>query len=47
MREGASYGRQRLWGAVSWGLVAAPTMGVIMSVGGPRARANARRSRDG
>jgi len=38
---GASYGKQRLWGAVSWGLVAAPTMGVIMSVGGPRARARA------
>jgi len=35
LREGdpaaESYGRQRLWGAVSWGFIAAPIMGIIMS----------------
>ena len=34
----ASYGKQRLWGAVSWGLVASPLIGVLMSRGGAKVR---------
>jgi len=28
-----SYGKQRLWGAVSWGFVASPLLGVVMTYG--------------
>ncbi len=34
----ASYGKQRLWGAVSWGLVASPLIGVLMSRGGAKVK---------
>jgi hypothetical protein len=36
-----SYGRQRLWGAVSWGFVAAPLMGIIMSYSSETVKRNA------
>jgi len=39
--DAASYGRQRLWGAVSWGFVAAPTMGIIMSYSSETVKRNA------
>ena len=37
----ASYGRQRMWGAVSWGFVAAPVMGAKIARGSPTTRERA------
>lgn len=37
-RTDANYGRQRLWGAIAWGCVCAPSVGLAMALGGERTR---------
>jgi len=41
VHRAASYGRQRLWGAVSWGFIAAPAMGAVMSYSSEGVKRNA------
>jgi predicted MFS family arabinose efflux permease len=37
-RTDTNYGRQRLWGAIAWGCVCAPSVGLAMALGGDRVR---------